>query len=156
LSAFPNCLAILITILVCNSVISNAHKLFGSIGDNYRKEISLLRQAMKDGLTDLYNRRAYEKDLTELSKVSLTSDLVYISMDVNGLKVINDTLGHVAGDELILGSSECMRNVFKPYGKVYRIGGDEFVAILNVRNDLLKEVLSKKYRYLMLIGVKTE
>lgn len=143
LSAFPNCLAILITILVCNSVISNAHMMFGNIGDSYKKEISLLRQAMKDGLTDLYNRRAYEKDLTELSKVSLASDLVYISMDVNGLKVINDTLGHMAGDELILGSSECMRNVFKPYGKVYRIGGDEFVAILNVSKELLNEVLSE-------------
>lgn len=143
LSAFPNCIAVFITILVCNSVIDNAHKLFGKIGDGYLKELTLYRQALKDGLTNLYNRRAYENDISELSKATPASDLVYISMDVNGLKVINDTIGHVAGDELILGSSECMRNVLKPYGKVYRIGGDEFVAILNVNNELLEEVLGK-------------
>jgi len=107
------------------------------------KMLDAIQNIWETGLTNLYNRRAYENDISELSKATPASDLVYISMDVNGLKVINDTIGHVAGDELILGSSECMRNVLKPYGKVYRIGGDEFVAILNVSSELINEVLSE-------------
>jgi len=44
--------------------------------------------------------------------------------------VTNDTLGHAAGDELIVGACECMSNCFGPYGKLYRTGGDEFAAII--------------------------
>lgn len=49
--------------------------------------------------------------------------------DINGLKQINDTLGHKAGDELICQASEIICNLFKR-SPVFRIGGDEFVVIL--------------------------
>ncbi|MCR5741555.1 MAG: diguanylate cyclase [Gammaproteobacteria bacterium] len=44
--------------------------------------------------------------------------------DINGLKTENDTIGHEAGDELICGSAECMKNAFSRHGKIYRVGGD--------------------------------
>lgn len=61
-------------------------------------------------------------------------------MDVNGLKPVNDTLGHAAGDELLQGAAECMEQCFGNYGKVYRMGGDEFAAIIFVNTRRLKRV----------------
>ena len=49
-------------------------------------------------------------------------------MCLNGLKKANDTLGHSAGDELICAAANCMKFAFASYGKIYRIGGDEFVV----------------------------
>ena len=83
-----------------------------------------------DKMTGCFNRRSYEEDL---SKMSANDQFIYISMDVNGLKIINDSHGHAAGDELICGAAECMWRCFDKYGKVYRIGGDEFVAVLFVQ-----------------------
>ena len=51
-------------------------------------------------------------------------------MDLNGLKKANDTLGHSAGDELICAAANCMKFAFASYGKIYRIGGDEFVVLI--------------------------
>lgn len=59
----------------------------------------------------------------------MADDFVYASIDVNGLKVVNDEIGHAAGDELIKGAADCMTKAFASYGKVYRTGGDEFVSI---------------------------
>lgn len=51
-------------------------------------------------------------------------------MDINGLKNANDSFGHAAGDELIRAAADCMKNSFSEHGKVYRMGGDEFVVII--------------------------
>ena len=51
-------------------------------------------------------------------------------MCLNGLKKANDTLGHSAGDELICAAANCMKFAFASYGKIYRIGGDEFVVLI--------------------------
>lgn len=88
---------------------------------------SLSEISNTDNLTGCFNRRAYEEDIKTISR---ENDFIYISMDVNGLKIINDSLGHAAGDELLCGAALCMKQGFDLYGKVYRIGGDEFVAIL--------------------------
>lgn len=83
-----------------------------------------------DKMTGCFNRKSYEEDLSNMSE---NDQFIYVSMDVNGLKIINDSHGHAAGDELICGVAACMRRCFGKYGKVYRIGGDEFVAVLFVQ-----------------------
>lgn len=88
---------------------------------------SIAELSNTDNLTGCFNHRAFEKDISNMSK---EKQFIYISMDVNGLKVVNDTMGHTAGDELLRGAAACMKQCFDPYGKVYRIGGDEFIAIL--------------------------
>ena len=98
-----------------------------SIEDEKRKEEKLIFTSHTDQLTGCFNRRAYEKDIAELS---LHTEFIYMSMDVNGLKIVNDGLGHAAGDELLQGAASCMKQSFDSYGKVYRIGGDEFIALL--------------------------
>ena len=95
------------------------------IKERVEKE-KLIYTSNTDELTKCFNRRAYENDINNLD---LNMEWIYISMDLNGLKHANDSYGHAAGDELICAASDCMKNSFGQYGKVYRIGGDEFVVI---------------------------
>ena len=90
--------------------------------------------AHRDSMTGLLNRRAYEERFNELRRTLDHDELVYVSMDLNGLKFINDKFGHDAGDELIIGAADCMKSVFHFYGLVYRTGGDEFIAIINANS----------------------
>lgn len=86
--------------------------------------------ANTDELTGLRNRRAYEEDMSSF-EVRLDSDAyAYIAIDINGLKNINDTYGHAAGDKLITGTADCLITTLGTYGRVYRIGGDEFAAVV--------------------------
>ena len=98
------------------------------------------RIALQDGLTECFNRKAYVDDTSNLSS-EYPNDFVYISMDVNGLKVVNDSLGHEAGDEIIIGASQCMLKSFNKYAKVYRTGGDEFTIIMYIDNEKLESIL---------------
>lgn len=94
--------------------------------EKYEKE-KLLYISNTDELTRCFNRHAYEERINNLD---LREEWIYISMDLNNLKHINDSLGHAAGDELICAAADCMRESFGKYGNVYRIGGDEFVVII--------------------------
>lgn len=104
--------------------------------------INLLYQSSTDGLTRLYNRRMYEEELDKLAKDGKPSDVIIIAMDVNGLKGVNDSLGHKAGDELIIGASECTKKAFTGLGKIYRTGGDEFMAILKCDEEELNKQIT--------------
>lgn len=92
--------------------------------EKYEKE-KYMYTSNTDELTKCFNRRAYDLDMGNLD---LNTEWVYISLDLNGLKKANDTLGHSAGDELICAAANCMKFAFASYGKIYRIGGDEFVV----------------------------
>ena len=94
--------------------------------EKYEKE-KYIYTSNTDELTKCLNRRAYEVDK---QKLNLDGEWAYISLDLNGLKKANDTLGHSAGDELICAAANCMKFAFASYGKIYRIGGDEFVVLL--------------------------
>ncbi len=65
-----------------------------------------------------------------MEKLDLNTEWAYIFLDLNGLKQANDSPGHSAGDELICAASNCMKFVFASYGKIYRIGGYEFVVLI--------------------------
>lgn len=100
------------------------------IEEEKRREQALIYKSNTDELTGFLNRRAYEEALEELRDNNMREHLVYIAADVNALKVTNDTLGHEAGDELLRGAAAVMRQCYGSYGKVYRIGGDEFVGLI--------------------------
>lgn len=105
------------------------------------EETQLLdKVAHRDIMTGLFNRRAYETYVEDLKGMPDTEDFVYVSLDVNGLKAVNDDIGHEAGDELIKGAAFCMKKALGAYGFVYRHGGDEFSAILHVPEDKLEEI----------------
>ena len=83
------------------------------------------------------------KEKYEKEKYMYTSNTewAYISLDLNGLKQANDSLGHSAGDELICAASNCMKFAFASYGKIYRIGGDEFVVLIQESVSNLDSIL---------------
>jgi len=86
--------------------------------------------AYYDQMTNLKNRRAYSEKIEELS-TKVPENLGIVMLDINGLKKVNDTYGHSAGDELIIGAADCIRNGFNDVDTIYRLGGDEFCVILN-------------------------
>ncbi|MCQ2496079.1 MAG: GGDEF domain-containing protein [Lachnospiraceae bacterium] len=101
-----------------------------TIKDEKEKENQLRYNSYVDELTGLYNRKMFAEDIAEIEKQPIKDDFAFISMDVNGLKNLNDSKGHAAGDDLLKGAAKCMKECLEPYGRVYRTGGDEFCAIL--------------------------
>lgn len=85
--------------------------------------------AYYDQLSGLRNRRKFS-EIEEEYKNNLPNYCCVIMVDINELKLMNDTRGHDAGDELIVGTANCLRRCFKGIGTIYRIGGDEFCVIL--------------------------
>ena len=100
--------------------------------------LNVIHASFRDQATGLFNRRAFEEEKARLHASVLPEDFVFLSADINGLKTANDTLGHVAGDELIRGASEALNDAFGPYGKLFRIGGDEFAGMLRMPEDKLE------------------
>ena len=96
-----------------------------------KRDRGLFNSAYTDELTGLYNRRAYEEGLDRIRKDVPSEKMIVVAIfDVNGLKEVNDKLGHASGDELLRGAASTIRSVYGSYGKCYRTGGDEFVVIL--------------------------
>ena len=88
-----------------------------------------------DVMTGLANRRVYEEEIQKIKEEgAMPEDLTYVAIDLNGLKNINDTYGHVAGDKLIIGAARCIEQCFGEKGKIFRIGGDEFVILTNAEH----------------------
>lgn len=95
------------------------------------QEVHLDNIAYKDLLTGFNNYASYSNTITELDKLIKADEAQFavVMMDVNGLKGVNDRYGHEAGNSLITSSTGLISRVFAD-SSIYRIGGDEFVAIL--------------------------
>jgi diguanylate cyclase (GGDEF)-like protein len=84
-----------------------------------------------DALTGVYNRTFFEKELA-LGEQQEIHHIGVFAVDIDGLKFINDTIGHGQGDRLLIRAASVFRNTFREQDVVARIGGDEFVVL--VRN----------------------
>lgn len=82
-----------------------------------------------DALTGLYNRRYFEQALKEMA-AGCAGSVAIVVCDLDGLKLINDTVGHACGDELLHMASTIFRTVFPVDSVIARIGGDEFSVLL--------------------------
>jgi len=98
----------------------------------------------RDILTGLNNRLSWHKAFETI--IRKKTPVTICALDINGLKKVNDTKGHLAGDELIKGAADCIAQVFGKYGNVYRIGGDEFCALLfqDIDEEDIRRELSEK------------
>lgn len=107
------------------------------VQDELKTQIAQVHgQAYQDGLTGVKSTHAYlekekavEKQLTE----GTLTEFAIVVCDVNGLKQVNDTLGHKAGDELIRRACQMVCDIFA-HSPVYRVGGDEFTVFLTGRD----------------------
>ena len=113
-----------------------------------RMEKKLMEQRMKssvDPLTGVFSRLAYHESLEQYAS-SVPADLTVFLMDINGLKVVNDALGHEAGDELICGAARCITQAVGDRGKTFRIGGDEFVVLGHMSRPQAQQILAELHR----------
>ncbi|MBR5337451.1 MAG: diguanylate cyclase [Lachnospiraceae bacterium] len=90
--------------------------------DGHRR---LVDYSYHDALTGVGNRRAMRK--FEMEELDTSRSYGFVMCDINGLKAVNDTGGHAAGDELIKTAATCLTDIFG-HENVYRLGGDEFAV----------------------------
>lgn len=96
-----------------------------------------------DALTGLYNRYSFEEKINLYTREEYLP-LGMIMGDVNGLKLVNDTLGHLEGDELLKSIAEVLKKVCKAKGHVFRWGGDEFfILIPNCTESMCEEMMTE-------------
>lgn len=84
--------------------------------------------AYTDILTGIYNRRYCEERLKSYENNEIPFGI--FNFDLNGLKAANDTHGHSIGDELLKGFAEILKKVFGDIGIIARMGGDEFIVLV--------------------------
>jgi diguanylate cyclase (GGDEF)-like protein/PAS domain S-box-containing protein len=99
------------------------------LAERKQTEIKLRYLSTHDGLTGLYNRFYYEDECQRLER-SRQFPISIMMVDVDGMKKINDTQGHAAGDELLRATASVLKSAFRDEDVVARIGGDEFAIIL--------------------------
>ena len=99
------------------------------ITDRKRMEQELQYLGMHDTLTGLYNRNFYETEMARIQLGRLFPVSIVVA-DVDNLKIVNDRLGHHAGDELICKVAHQLKQSFRAEDIVARIGGDEFAVLL--------------------------
>ena len=97
------------------------------------QEEALTTLAYKDTLTGLYNRAKSEELFKHLNEEQ-HPNYVFLNFDLNGLKVINDKEGHARGDLLISSFGRILQEAFSSLGKNMRMGGDEFLTIIEGDN----------------------
>lgn len=107
---------------------------------------TLKEQAYWDKETKIKNRNCYEKDLVQLEGKYKDADIEigFMTADVNYLKVVNDKHGHHEGDRLLQMTARYMKEKLEYAEDVYRIGGDEFVAIyIDAEDEIMEEDIKR-------------
>lgn len=94
---------------------------------NYILQSEMLYMSEHDILTDAGNRKAFNSKIGMLEGMDISVGICFV--DINGLKSVNDEMGHEAGDNVIKEASEAIASIFKKK-YCYRIGGDEFVVVM--------------------------
>jgi diguanylate cyclase (GGDEF)-like protein len=92
----------------------------------------LKQMALRDPLTDLGNRRFFDEHFPDLFETcrAANDDLACLLLDLDDFKQVNDTLGHAAGDELLIFLASLLRACIRREDYAVRLGGDEFVVLI--------------------------
>jgi len=110
---------------------------------NKESEEKLAYLSMHDRLTGLYNRNYFDEELKRLHK-SRSHPVTIVYVDINGLKMVNDALGHDQGDKLIIAAARVLGHSLRSPEVLARVGGDEFAAVLiNTCEESAKKVVSR-------------
>ncbi|HEY3827673.1 MAG TPA: diguanylate cyclase [Solirubrobacteraceae bacterium] len=111
-------------------------RLVATAGENLRLIVSSSELANRDALTGLGNRRALLQDIElAVAQATATEPKLMLLFDLNGFKRYNDTFGHPAGDALLGRLGRKLAACAMSAGRAYRLGGDEFCALLELSGD---------------------
>jgi two-component system, cell cycle response regulator len=102
--------------------------------DQNRRVLAASREeAVTDALTGLANRRRLMTDLERVMSAAPPEAMVLALFDLDGFKAYNDSFGHSAGDDLLRRLGGQLATTMEPYGRGYRLGGDEFCILASTR-----------------------
>jgi diguanylate cyclase (GGDEF)-like protein len=113
------------------------------ITESKHLEEKLQYLGMHDALTGLHNRAFFDEEMLRLDNKRFLPVGVIVA-DIDGLKMINDTLGHQSGDELIKAAATVLKSCFEDGEVVARIGGDEFAVLLSETSQEVLENSCKR------------
>jgi len=123
------------------------------ITDRKQMEEQLRSLSLSDELTGLYNRRGFftlvKQELRMVNR--LVKSALLFSIDMDELKRINDTCGHLAGDQAIRGAADMIRRNFRESDIIARIGGDEFVVFMIEYVPIDPDLLARRLKDIMSI-----
>ncbi|MCJ8234814.1 diguanylate cyclase [Aeromonas veronii] len=110
-----------------------------------RENASLLHQATHDALTGLPNRALFEARLAQAISLGEQEGFALLYLDCDRFKQINDTLGHNAGDDVLIALSRRVQHQLRPDDLVFRLGGDEFAVLVGSlqRQHEVEEVIGR-------------
>lgn len=109
--------------------VGNMYQMISLIKQGLRSDI-ISKLAYSDGLTGVGNRTAYIEKIQELIEKKKSIKIGIVMFDINYLKETNDQQGHSFGDLLIRTAVSVLKQTFGNAGRIYRVGGDEFIAII--------------------------
>jgi diguanylate cyclase (GGDEF)-like protein/PAS domain S-box-containing protein len=113
------------------------------ITDRKQGELQLMHLALHDSLTGLPNRKFFLEQVERLLNTSETGNSVQFAVlfiDLDRFKVINDSLGHVVGDHLLVAIAKRLKHCVRSEDLVSRLGGDEFTVLLNPIQDIQEAI----------------
>lgn len=132
----------------------------------YSNNLAILNESERDKLTGLLNRRTFDGKLTRLLKLQSRKKLMYVAsesnnerrklepdsqawlaiLDIDHFKRVNDTYGHLYGDEVILFLSQKMKKCFRSSDLLFRFGGEEFVIVLEPIPLAMADMVLERFR----------
>lgn len=128
----------------------------------YRNYLTILWDAARDTLTGLKNRKTFDENFSSIVAESRHLDISFNGnrreahlegqhhwlgmVDIDNFKAINDTYGHVFGDEVLLLLSTLMRKAFRSEDRLFRFGGEEFVILLAPTTFVAAQAVFERFR----------
>ena len=118
---------------------------FLDITERRRADEEIRKLAITDTMTGLYNRRGFialaEQQIKSANR--LFNTLVLFFIDVDGLKIVNDTMGHEEGDRLLINAAKILKQTFRESDIIARVGGDEFAVLADNKERTTQIVLHR-------------
>ncbi|MET0833479.1 MAG: EAL domain-containing protein [Actinomycetota bacterium] len=105
------------------------------VSDRKELEAQLVHQAFHDGLTGLANRTLFTERVEHALARAAPGDLAVLFIDLDDFKHVNDSLGHAAGDQLLVAAARRLQGCLRPTDVAARLGGDEFAVLLERVTD---------------------
>ncbi len=119
--------------------------IYSDISERKRNEEKLQHISLHDQLTGLFNRTYFEEEMRRLA-LSRDYPISIISADLDGLKLVNDAMGHAKGDKLLKACADVLRLSLRRSDILARVGGDEFIILLPLTPKKTGQEILKRIR----------